>query len=210
MNCKVCGSGDIAFYARNNKREFLRCSRCELVFVPEQFFLTTGQERERYDLHDNSIENKGYKEFLEKIATVISEHFPSDCSILDFGSGANAVLGSILDKKGFLCDSYDPLYNIQCFDNVKSYDVIVICEVIEHLRLLQDDLAFINKRLKRNGAVILRTQLYPESEKFLKWWYIQDLTHINFFSPVTIEFVASQLNRAVSFTGEKDIFLLKV
>ncbi len=210
MNCKVCGSGDIALYARNKKREFLRCSRCELVFVPEQFLLTTAQERTRYELHDNSIENKGYADFLEKIVTVIMERFPVEYTILDFGSGAGAVLGTLLHKKGYSCESYDPLFNIQCNDSTKTYDIIVICEVIEHLRLLQDDLAFINKRLKPNGTVIIRTQLYPDAAEFLKWWYIQDLTHINFFSPLTIDFVASQLNRTVSLTAERDIFLLSV
>jgi SAM-dependent methyltransferase len=210
MNCKVCGSEDISLYAGNKKREFLRCSSCELVFVPEQFYLTTEQERKRYDLHDNSIDNKGYKEFLEKIVTVITDRFSVDCTILDFGSGANAVLGKILDKKGYSCDSYDPLFNIQCRNDTKLYDIIVVCEVIEHLRFLQNDLLFIKKRLRPDGTVILRTQLYPDAEKFLGWWYIQDLTHVNFFSPVTIDFVASQLKRMVTLTDEKDIFMLTV
>ncbi len=210
MNCKVCGSEEITLYARNKKREFLRCSRCELVFVPEQFFLTTAQERTRYELHDNSIENKGYTDFLEKIVSVIMERFPVNYTILDFGSGAGAVLGTLLHQKGHSCESYDPLFNIQCNDNAKTYDIIVVCEVIEHLRLLQDDLAFIKKRLKPDGTVIIRTQLYPDADNFLKWWYIQDLTHINFFSSLTIDFVASQLNRTVSSTTEEDIFLLSV
>jgi SAM-dependent methyltransferase len=209
MNCKVCGSEDIQLFARNKKREFLRCSRCELVFVPEQFYLTTEQERTRYDLHDNSIDNKGYIEFLEKIVSVIADRFPVDCTILDFGSGANAVLGKILDKKGYSCDSYDPLFNIQRSSDFVLYDIIVICEVIEHLRFLQNDLEFIKKHLKPDGTIIIRTQLYPDAKKFLNWWYIQDLTHINFFSPVTIAFVASQLNRAVVLTREKDIFILE-
>jgi SAM-dependent methyltransferase len=210
MNCKVCGSEEISLYARNKKREFLRCSRCELVFVPEHFYLTTEQERKRYDLHDNSIENKGYKEFLEKIVTVITDRFPRDCTILDFGSGANAVLATILDELGYSCESYDPLFNIHCHNDTLTYDAIIICEVIEHLRLLQDDFAFIKKRLKPDGTVIIRTQLYPDAGKFLNWWYIQDLTHINFFSPVTIAFVALQLNRTVVLTDVKDIFLLKI
>src|SRR5512133_3462115 len=154
MNCKVCGSGDIKFYVRNKKREFLRCSRCELVFVPEQFYLTIEQERKRYDLHHNSIENKGYEEFLEKIVTVIYDRFPVDYTILDFGSGVHAVLGTILDKKGYACESYDPLFNIHCNNDALTYDIIVICEVIEHLRVLQDDLAFIKKHLKPDGTVI--------------------------------------------------------
>ncbi len=210
MNCKVCGSEDITLYVRNKKREFLRCSLCELVFVPEKFFLTIAQERTRYELHDNSIENKGYTDFLDKVVAIITERFPVDSTILDFGSGAGAVLGTLLHKKRYSCESYDPLFNIQCNDGAKTYDIIVICEVIEHLRLLQDDLAFIKKRLKPHGTVIIRTQLYPDAENFLKWWYIQDLTHINFFSPITIDFVASQLNRTVSSTAEKDIFLLSV
>jgi len=208
MNCKVCGSEEITVYSRNKIREFLKCSRCELVFVPEQFYLTLEQERKRYDLHDNTIVNKGYKEFLEKVATVITDRFPADCTVMDFGSGANAVLGTILDKKGYCCESYDPLFNIQCSNAAILYDVIVVCEVIEHLRFPKDDLEFIKKRLKPHGTVIIRTQLYPDAEKFQNWWYIQDLTHINFFSPKTIDFVASQLNRTVALTREKDIFLL--
>lgn len=210
MNCKLCGSEKVSVYAGNKKREFIRCSSCELVFVPDQYYLTIDQERKRYDLHDNSIENKGYLEFLDKIVTIITHSFPQDSTILDFGSGANAVLEGILGNKGFHCDSFDPLFNLRCNNDTLIYDIIVVCEVIEHLRLLQNELSFIKQRLKPDGIVIIRTQLYPDADKFLNWWYIQDLTHINFFSPVTITFVASLLNRTVSFTSEKDVFLLKI
>ena len=39
--------------------------------------------------------------------------------------------------KTVFCESYDPLYGLLIDEKREKYDVIVLCEVIEHLRNLR-------------------------------------------------------------------------
>ena len=42
------------------------CSSCGGYFLDNRFFLSPKEQKERYLLHDNSLENQGYRQFLKK------------------------------------------------------------------------------------------------------------------------------------------------
>jgi cyclopropane fatty-acyl-phospholipid synthase-like methyltransferase len=135
---------------------------------------------------------------------------PAEGSVLDFGCGKNAVLEGIIKKQSCLnCDSYDPQFNQIIDFSIKKYDTIVLCEVIEHLRNLQEELALIKNLMTSGGKVIIRTQKYSTLESFPTWWYRQDNTHINFFNDTTLSFAGSLLNRKCIQTPFKDIAILQ-
>ena len=79
---------------------------------------------------------------------------------------------------------------------------------MEHLRDLRSELFLIKKMVADKSKIIIRTQLYPPSDRFLKWWYIQDLTHINFFSLKSIKIAGQILDCDIDKTDELDIFVL--
>jgi hypothetical protein len=139
----------------------------------------------------------------------VYESVNNDKSILDFGSGKNAVLSGILKKNGFNCTSYDPLYGLNIIPPNNVFDILIACEVVEHLRDLRSELLMMRKLVSEKSKIIIRTQTYPSPEKFLKWWYIQDLTHINFFSLKSINFAGQILGCDIEQTAELDIFVLK-
>jgi hypothetical protein len=173
----ACGSFFI-----DQRRTFTICNDCELVFVPESGHCSIEDEKKRYALHDNRVDNNGYVRFLDEIVDVVgSIHYPGQ-RILDFGCGKHAVLGELLHRKGYECDSYDPLYGIGMACHSKRYDVVVLCEVVEHLRRLNDETVIIKNMLDPQGKVVVRTNQYPSREEFGAWWYKEDPTHINFFS----------------------------
>ncbi len=210
MNCRLCSCEHTAALDRDKKRSYYFCPECHLIFVSESEFLSYEKEKERYDFHENTTDNEGYVGFLKELIPVIKNVGLKDPEILDFGSGKNAVLSSLLQHSDLKCESYDPLYDIHPDDWEKKYDIIVLCEVIEHLRDLKTELKLIKSILSDSGSVIIRTKLYPPVDKFLKWWYIQDPTHINFFSRKTVCKVAEIIQGIYEETKLPDVFIIRL
>ena len=204
----MCECDQVQKYAEDINREYYRCDRCELIFVPERYHLSRNDEKLRYDLHDNSAGNSGYVNYLNRIVEIVPEISRDVNAILDFGSGWNAVLTELLKGNGYQCVAYDPLYDKKDFQS-KSFDIVIICEVIEHLRSLRQELSIIADAMSNGSFVLIRTQLSPPKELFQKWWYIQDKTHINFFSLKSIEQAGYLLGCVLEKTFDKDIFVLR-
>ncbi len=185
----------------------MHCPRCGLVFVPGEFWLGEDAERARYAHHDNSPTNEGYVRFLGQVADVVAELGSSHARVLDFGSGENAVLADILRQRGFDCLAYDPLYGKGLAALRDRYDVVVLCEVIEHLRDLRDEILSLEKVLAPGGSVVVRTQCYPSVAGVTSWWYARDATHLNFLSERTLEVAAGLCGLRCLATRQPDIFV---
>lgn len=208
MNCSLCKVAGCTLFFKDRHRSFYFCPACELLFVPCNEHITVEDEKKRYELHDNSPGNSGYVRFLEEIVMTVKALELKNPKILDFGSGKNMVLSGILQRTGRDCDSYDPLYEIGNGNCSKQYDILVLCEVIEHLRDLNHEIRMIKGMLEKDGVVVLRTNIYESREKFRTWWYKEDLTHINFFAMKTIEQFASNLGCGKLKQRQKNMFLL--
>ena len=208
MNCGLCGNPQCISIGSDSRRSYVQCRRCQLITVPREQWLSPEMEKQRYSLHDNTIANEGYRRFLDEIVDVIAALKTPSARILDFGSGENKVISTLLGNRGFRCTSYDPLYSIG-MDVLKTrYDSLVLCEVIEHLREIKQEVDRLGGLVQRNGNIVIRTQLYPSSNSFFTWWYIQDLTHINFFSESTLEYIAQSIGMSCRKVPEhKDIFV---
>jgi SAM-dependent methyltransferase len=205
--CKLCLAPDCVPAGRSQRRELVHCPTCGLVFVPEGQWVSVDAERERYGHHDNTAENAGYVSFLSEVADVVRKIAPMRARILDFGSGENAVLAHLLRERGYDCAAYDPVYGIGSASSGEPYDVIVVCEVIEHLRDLRGELARLRSWLAPGGRVVVRTQCYPSLEALPTWWYARDITHINFFSPAALEVAAALCGLSCAATATPDIFV---
>lgn len=206
--CPLCGCRTEVSSGKNGKRQFAYCTSCTLVFVPETYHVSSERERERYALHDNTPGNSGYVRFLTEVADVISPCLSAAKRVLDYGCGEHAVLAQLLRQKGIRCDAYDPLYYPELPERNKTYDIIILCEVIEHCRNLDEVIASVRELLSSEGIVCVRTQCYSEVSAVPQWWYAQDCTHINFFSEKALAVVARRLNRVVTVSSQKsDIFL---
>jgi len=209
-NCRLCGFSRLTSVSQDKRRAFYRCENCELISVPERYWLSEDDEIKRYSLHDNNLSNSGYVKWLSQVADEVQKACGSKSEVLDFGCGAAAVLSQLLNEKGIDCRAYDP--NVQEYMYRRSkgtYDIIVLCEVIEHLKNIREEFELIDECLEGDGKVILRTQLYGDLSKFNEWWYAQDLTHINFFNEKSLQTAAGLINKKLEKTGLPDIFLLE-
>ena len=205
--CKLCLASACVPAGRNKHRKFVHCPSCGLVFVPREFWLDTDEERARYAHHDNATSNDGYVKFLGQVANIVAGLGPSSARVLDFGSGENAVLVDILRQRGFDCAAYDPIYGLGQAAMRERYDILVLCEVIEHLRDLRAEILTLKECLGPGGRVVVRTQCYPSVPEMTTWWYARDATHLNFFSERTLQFAAGLCGLRCLRTGQPDIFV---
>ena len=207
LTCKLCLASACVPAGRNKHREFVHCPSCGLVFVPREFWVGESEERTRYAHHDNSPSSEGYVKFLGQVADVVAEIVPGSSRVLDFGSGEKAVLADILGQRGFDCTAYDPIYGLGQAALRDRYGIVVLCEVIEHLRDLRAEIFTLKACLGPGGRVVVRTQCYPSVAEMTTWWYARDATHLNFFSERTLEFAASLCGLRSLRTGQPDIFV---
>lgn len=205
--CTLCKSENCEFLCKDKRRSFLYCNDCGLIFVPPYDHVNLSEEKLRYDKHNNTVNNKGYVKFLEKIVKTVEEHAEKVSAILDFGCGKSAVLVHLLEKRGYRCIGYDPLYKTGCEQVNSGFDIVILCEVIEHLRALDTELDFIRGLLKPRSKVIIRTQLYKTPDSICDWWYARDITHINFFSKKSIELVGLKIGLELVSVRNEDIFI---
>lgn len=211
MKCRVCSNQSIETVGQNRWRKFCYCEKCGLVFIPEQYWINVEEEKKRYEQHNNTPENEGYVKFLKQIVEVVCNirNPSSSPRILDFGSGESAVLTNLLTENGFDCTAYDPLFDINIDDDGSHYDIIILCEVIEHLRDIEGEMNKIKNLLNKDGVLIIRTRLYPSAGNIESWWYAQDKTHINFFARRTINQIARIMNRMKVLPQAEDIFVIE-
>jgi hypothetical protein len=211
MYCRLCNSANSKKFFSDDRRAYYHCEACGLLFVPVSGHISREEEKQRYALHDNSAQNEGYVKYLNEIVSIVCARCCHSDRILDYGSGKNGVLTRLLREKGYACTAFDPLYRIGKDALTKSYDMIILCEVIEHIRDIGKELLNIKKALRRlAGKVIIRTQLYPSLDEFAGWWYKNDITHINFFGNATINRLACMLGmkKAQPAVLSEDIFIL--
>jgi len=205
MMCALCNSDSCKQYAHYNQRHFYKCSRCELVSIPENERMDFEKERARYALHDNTRENTDYRDYLNSFAAYLQKIPVAHPRILDFGSGPERVLENILSEKSIDCASYDPLFEIGSHALQRTYDIVVLCEVVEHMRDVGRELGRIRNLLNPHGYVLMRTELYDSHTDFESWWYAKDITHIHFFRLTTLLSVADILQKGITFTNAKNV-----
>jgi hypothetical protein len=174
------------------------------VHVPSRHHLSAEEEKQRYDRHTNTMEDDGYVEYLTAFAQVLERIPVQDPDVLDFGSGPNAALTTILLGRGIRCRAYDPLYGVGEDALQRPCDVLMACEVLEHLRDLPTELARMGAVIRPDGYLVCRTRFRPADAEFGQWWYANDPTHINFFSTVALQYVSDVLRAPLAFVEQPD------
>lgn len=190
--CPLCSSGDAQEYGRDNRRRYLRCPVCGLVFVPSSQFLSEEDEKKRYDLHRNASEDQGYRVFLSRLFTPLQERLAPGSSGLDFGSGPEPLLSRMFEDAGHHMTIYDCFYAPDRMALEQRYDFITASEVAEHLRDPLGELDLLWTCLRPGGWLGIMTQPVAGPDAFLQWHYKNDLTHIRFFSDATFAWLAGR------------------
>lgn len=205
--CPLCSSNEIAYYHADKKREYWRCSVCQLIFVPKAFHLSALEEKSIYDLHINDPSDLGYRTFLQRFIDPLVNQLCLNSNTnnrkplgLDFGCGPGPTLSLMLQELGFDCVDFDIYYaNDKSLLKPDYYDFVTSTEVVEHLSQPYHVFNCMFSLLKPNGSLAIMTKRSDTLERFKTWHYIQDPTHICFYNEASFNWIAQQFSMSVSF-----------
>ncbi|MGM0441393.1 MAG: class I SAM-dependent methyltransferase [Elusimicrobiota bacterium] len=192
--CRICGFQKLQLI--QDSKKYSLCPRCKFIFTHRQYFPDKKTEKERYITHNNSLDNKGYVDFLTSfLKKCVFPYTNSGARILDFGCGHTPVLSYLLEQNGYRVNKYDKYFYPDTDYKNQKYDIIVLVEVIEHLKDPLKTLKNLTELLSNNGILSINTRFHPGNSKdFLNWWYKRDPTHRSFFSKKTLHFLGDKLN----------------
>ena len=207
--CPLCCGKKINFLCRFINRDYYRCDECVLAFVPAFDHLSATDEVLRYDKHNNTSDSPGYVKYLEEVAGYLSKIPLEKPKVLDFGCYKTEVLVSILEGQGYDCKGYDPCYGVGLSNISQKYDVVIMCEVIEHLCNINKEISLLKTLLnEQTGYILIRTELYSKDKDIEKWWYANDETHIFLPSEHSIALIAEKLSRKIIYSDGRRYLIL--
>ncbi len=214
MICQLCGRKNIKRLKRVERIDIFECKDCRLGFVDQKQTKKLNPQ-EKYNLEGYKENEKKLRSQFERIADKIYK-YKKEGKVLDIGAGYG-LLSSILYENGYEIEIIEPentpdYLRGKKFKHYKTtiekflgkqkgkYDIILLMDVIEHLK----DPLRILKRLKfflnRGGIVVIQTPNYKSlMAKICKnwsWWMVSD--HKFFFSPKSIHALLKKARFAVS------------
>ena len=198
LSCPLCGA-DAPFFHRDKRREYFRCLRCELIFVPPDAHPLPAQEKAEYDLHDNRPDDPGYRRFLSRVFEPVRAELKPGARGLDFGSGPGPTLSVMFEEAGFPTTIYDPFYAPDRSVLDCAYDFVTATEVVEHLHHPARDLERLWSCVAPGGVLGLMTKMALDLDAFRVWHYKNDLTHVVFFSRHTFKWLGEGWQAPPSF-----------
>lgn len=178
------------------------------MFVPPKFHLSAEQEKAEYDLHCNSPQDEGYRQFLSRVLIPLVDKLPTSARGLDFGCGPGPTLSQMFIEAGYKMDVYDKFYATDRKVFHRQYEFISCTEVVEHLSSPGVTFDALFDLLKPGGWLGIMTKLVIDASAFAKWHYKNDLTHIAFYSSDTFQWLARNRRCHLEFGG-KDVILLQ-
>lgn len=208
MSCPLCLDINSKFYFEDKFRSYLQCTNCRLVYVPAEFFLSAEQEKNEYEKHQNDPFDAGYRAFLGRLFNPLIERLDPAAKVLDFGCGPGPALAEMFREKGFDVAVYDPFFAPNAHVLVPNYyDAITATEVIEHLHKPAETFANLLSYLSSHGQLGIMTKTIIDVERFARWHYKNDPTHVCFYSNDTFDYLAEAYSmRWHAVAGDAFIF----
>lgn len=207
-HCPLCNGREISPFFSDQRRPYLQCSECQLVFVPPGWHLGVGEEKAQYDLHENDPSDTRYQLFLSRLMSPLAERLSPGARGLDFGCGPGPALAMMLREAGFDMAVYDRFFAPDESVLNPSYDFITATEVVEHLRHPGAELDRLWALLSSRGWMGITTKLVSDPIAFGSWHYKNDPTHICFYSAYTWRWWAQHNHAALEIIGA-DVILLQ-
>jgi SAM-dependent methyltransferase len=174
--------------------DYWQCAGCWAIFVAPGQRPSAHEEASHYALHDNRVDDPGFRRFLSRLAAPLLQRLPPGSHGLDFGCGPGPALAHMLREAGQRVTLYDPLFHPDDGALDGRYDFIVLSEVAEHLH----DPAGVFERLfgllRPRGILAVMTGFPPAAGRFASWHYRRDPTHVVFYRPATLRQLARRFD----------------
>lgn len=199
--CRICGHNEVHDFAIKD-RKYGKCVKCKSICTNPDSFALPDVQKSRYEMHENSLKDAGYRGFLEGFIKPVLEELrkagessgktdvlPS--RILDYGSGPEPALCELMksfsEEGEYLppgCDirGWDPFFApaTPFFEN--GADLVTCLEVAEHFETPLEDMKKLAAAVRSGGYAAIGTMLLTEATSFPGWWYRSDITHVAFYT----------------------------
>jgi 2-polyprenyl-3-methyl-5-hydroxy-6-metoxy-1,4-benzoquinol methylase len=206
-NCPLCAYSS-RFYAEDTQRSYFQCPQCDLVFADPASHLDAAAEKAIYDLHQNDPGDSGYRAFLARLATPLIERLQPGMAGLDYGCGPGPALAQMLSEAGMRVALYDPFYAPNADVLTRTYDFVTCTETVEHFRRPADDWEQLVALLRPGAWLSVMTQMVINRERFYRWQYKNDPTHLNFYSAAVFRWLAGRFQLEIQQV-DRDVVLLR-
>ncbi len=208
-NCGICG-GTFKKGKLGSSCTLIRCTECGLII--RDLRLCEGKARNDIESGGSEVLDVVRLSLMKKYMLArVSKYFSSDkLRMLDVGFGGGfllekfAQMGNIvwgIDSSERRIDDLN--LKLKYSDNIRIengfiedvnlpqnfFEVTYMIHIIEHLKDPIGSLAKINSSLKKGGVLFLVTpDAASKSLDLFKedWWYFEDPTHYQFFSPLAL------------------------
>lgn len=195
MTCTLCSAQTKPFYYyEKEKRQYHRCTNCRAVLMDQDDYPSPREEINRYESHDNNVEDPRYQKFVLPLVEKVTAKFKPDTLGLDYGSGTGPVITKLLTDRGYPVHTFDPFFDNNPEVLKLKYDYIVSCEVIEHFHKPHKEFKNLKGMLKPGGVLFLKTDPYTDDTDFHAWYYKSDETHVIFYHPDTFKWIRDEFD----------------
>jgi hypothetical protein len=192
QDCPLCGHPEVPLESIMH-RDFGFCPTCKGIFVARAFLPSREEELAIYGMHDNDVEDLGYRNFVRPLVELISSQQDIHHRGLDFGSGPGPVITKMLTEQGYFMELFDPFFHPDTQVLGKRYDFVVACEVVEHFHYPKESFSLLKHLIAPGGKLYCRTTLIPEHIEFSRWHYKNDNSHVFFYHTETIAWIARNI-----------------
>lgn len=197
--CPVCTRPEPRLLIHIDQRDYLRCDDCLATFLPAAQRPGPELERREYELHQNEVDDPGYRRFLARLVVPLLERLEPTAEGLDYGCGPGPALAAMLREAGHSMSLWDPLFAADPRVLRRQYDFITCTEVIEHLHQPRQTFAELQDLLRPGGLLGLTTCFQTDDARFANWHYRRDPTHVLFWRRETLQYLAGQLGWSIDF-----------
>ncbi|NCT08475.1 MAG: class I SAM-dependent methyltransferase [Flavobacteriia bacterium] len=188
---------------------FFECKICNALVKDCQFYLTRQQEKERYESHNNDVNDVRYQQFTSPITKFILKNYTQNHFGLDFGCGTGPVISKQLQNNGFRVQLFDVFfYPDENYLNFQ-YDYIICCEVFEHFFYPKQEIEKLLRLLKTDGRLLIMTHQFDRLIDFPNWYYRKDPTHVFIFTSKTFQFIAEKYHLTIENHTNRFVILKK-
>jgi SAM-dependent methyltransferase len=192
LRCILCHAEQIRIFAEIHLRRYFECDRCALVFLAPEQRPSPEAERAHYGTHENDPADSRYRAFLSRLVSRLAERLPEGADGLDYGCGPGPALQAMFDEMGFDVAIYDPFFAPDRGVLDRSYDFITCTETAEHFFTPGEEFDRLDRLLRPGGWLGIMTEMLDESRRFEEWRYVRDPTHVCFYRPDTMRWIASR------------------
>lgn len=204
--CPVCFGASREFPVATDGRHYRQCVHCEATFLIPAQRLSASLEYAHYLRHNNDPADSDYRRFLDGLRQPLLNVLPGPQSGLDYGCGPGPALASMLREAGHSMALYDPYFHNTPAALEITYDFVTCSEVVEHFYRPAEEFSRLDRLIRPGGVLAVMTGMLTDQIRFLDWHYRRDPTHVLFYTPETMKFLARHHSWRCEFP-EKNVVL---